>query len=88
MPTFYADDIDISPDEFLSHCTSADIRTLIQALTEDGHLDKGLNINRWNGYGGGVSYTEYIDSVKKLASSYYSMNQSDIDTINKMASKY
>lgn len=40
MPTFYAEDIDIDPDEFLSSCSSSEIEELIDALVEDGYIPK------------------------------------------------
>ena len=40
MPTFYAEDIDIDPDEFVSSCNSREIEELIDALVEDGYIPK------------------------------------------------
>lgn len=57
MPTFYAEDIDIDPDEFVSSCNSREIKELIDALVEDGHIpktndvapaDKNLLDNDWD----------------------------------------
>jgi|LauGreDrversion4_2_1035121.scaffolds.fasta_scaffold1029569_2 hypothetical protein len=38
MPTFYAEDIDIDPDEFVSSCDSHEIEELIDCLVEDGYV--------------------------------------------------
>jgi uncharacterized protein YqgV (UPF0045/DUF77 family) len=38
MPTFYAEDIDIDPDEFLDSCDSQEIEELIDCLVEDGYV--------------------------------------------------
>jgi hypothetical protein len=43
MPTFYTEDIDIDPDEFVSSCNSREIEELIDALVEDGHITKPGN---------------------------------------------
>ena len=43
MPTFYAEDIDIDPDEFVSSCNSREIEELIDVLAEDGHITKPFN---------------------------------------------
>jgi hypothetical protein len=43
MPTFYTEDIDIDPDEFVSSCNSREIEELIYALVEDGHIIKPGN---------------------------------------------
>ena len=40
MPTFYAEDIDVDPDEFVSSCSSREIEELIDALVEDGYIPK------------------------------------------------
>lgn len=41
MPSFYVDDVDIDVDEFLSACSDGEREELIQALVEDGYIDKG-----------------------------------------------
>ena len=38
MPTFYAEDIDIDPDEFISSCDRYEIEELIDCLVEDGYV--------------------------------------------------
>ena len=38
MPTFYAEDIDIDPDEFISSCNSRELEELIDCLVEDGYV--------------------------------------------------
>ena len=38
MPTFYAEDIDIDPDDFISSCSSEEIQELIDALVEGGYV--------------------------------------------------
>jgi len=43
MPTFYAEDIEIDPDEFVSSCSSREIEELIDALVEDGYITKPVN---------------------------------------------
>ena len=44
MTTFYAEDIDVDPDEFVSSCSSREIEELIDALVEDGYIPKINNI--------------------------------------------
>ena len=43
MPTFYAEDIDIDPSDFVSACSKREIEELIDALTEDGYIVKPIN---------------------------------------------
>lgn len=40
MPTFYAEDIDVNPDDFVSSCSSEEIQELIDILVEDGYVKK------------------------------------------------
>lgn len=39
MPTFYSDDIDISPSDFVDSCDRQEIQELIDILIEDGYLN-------------------------------------------------
>jgi hypothetical protein len=38
MPSFYVDDVDIDPDEFLSSCNKREVQELIDALVESGDI--------------------------------------------------
>lgn len=38
MPTFYAEDIDIDPDEFVNSCDSGELEELIDCLVKDGYV--------------------------------------------------
>ncbi len=40
MPTFYVDEIDIDVDEFISACSPKEKEELINALIEDGHINR------------------------------------------------
>lgn len=39
MPTFYSDDIDINPGDFVDSCDRQEIQELIDILIEDGYLN-------------------------------------------------
>lgn len=83
MPTFYAEDIDIDPDEFVSSCNPREIEELIDALVEDGHIpkisdiapiDKNLLDEEWDGVIGKIAGTgrlrltnEEEEIIKKIA---------------------
>jgi hypothetical protein len=43
MPEFYVDDLDIDPSEFVSACSEREIKELIEALAEDGHIFQPSN---------------------------------------------
>lgn len=84
MPTFYAEDIDIDPDEFVSSCNRREIEELIDALVEDGHIpkisdiapvDKNLLDEEWDGVIAKIAGTgrlrltnEEEEIIKKIAS--------------------
>ena len=38
MPTFYSDDIDIDPSDFVDACDRQEIQELIDVLIEDGYI--------------------------------------------------
>lgn len=38
MPNFYTEDIDISPDEFISSCSSSEIKELIDILVDEEYI--------------------------------------------------
>ena len=38
MPTFYASDIDIDPDEYLDNCSSWEKEKLVEYLREEGYI--------------------------------------------------
>jgi len=40
MPTFYAEDIDIDADEFISSCSSDEVQELIDILVEEGYVNR------------------------------------------------
>lgn len=40
MPTFYSDDIDIDPSDFVDKCSSSEIEELIDILIKDGYLKR------------------------------------------------
>jgi len=44
MATFYAEDIDINPGEFIDSCNSTEIEELIDMLVKKGHIEKNSDI--------------------------------------------
>ena len=39
MPTFYTDDLDIEPSDYIDNCSRRDITELIQELKDRGYLN-------------------------------------------------
>lgn len=87
MPRFYETvdvDIDVNIDEFLNECDSDDIKELIDALREDGHLTSNNMTNK------NVSYMEEKHQVycNHLRDSYIQMSKEDMEIIKILAQKY
>lgn len=92
MPRFYQDveaEVDIEIDEFLTKCSSSEIRELVKALTEDGWLKKeGGRIVKDMEEGMSLNEHFFNESISRLRSSYLQMSQEDIDILSNMAKKY
>jgi hypothetical protein len=82
MPEYTAE-IEISPDEFLSDCSSSEIKEIIEALIEDGHIQPHQVIVD------GQDTRNYLDEewdniCEKIRKSRLTMCQSDEDTIRQI----
>jgi hypothetical protein len=82
MPEYTAE-IEISPDEFLSDCSSSEIKEIIEALIEDGHIQPHQVIVD------GQDTRNYLDEewdniCEKIRKSRLVMTQSDEDTIRQI----
>lgn len=88
MPSFYVDDVDIDVDEFLSACSSREIKEVIDALVEDGHLPKNVINSEGGNPKRGVLEIEFIDKLELLKEKYYSLTLEDEQTIQEIFKKY
>ena len=87
MPTFYpeVDDLDISVDEFLSHCNSRDIAEIIEALKDDGHL----NVNDYEELGGRSNMEQdFVNKCKDLSEKFYQLDNEAIEYIESLHKKW
>jgi len=92
MPNFTAYnvdvDVDIDVDEFLSSCSKREIKEVINALVEDGHLSKNpiamiaLNAKL------SVSEEEFLEKLTLISGKYYSMTDEELEFINNLYNKY
>ena len=80
-------DVDIDIDEFVSECSSREIKELINALIEDGHLSKHPLIP---GYDDKLSKMEeeFMGKLHVISSKYYSMTEEELEIINNLYNKY
>lgn len=88
MPSFYSENIDIEVNEFLSACNKRELQELIEALYDDGHLEKAGYKTVHTKKRVTLDREEYINAIDKLHDSYYSVSQEDVDLIKSIANKY
>lgn len=85
MPYFYSDtEVDISVDEFLSECDSGDIKELIDALIEDGHLNQTQVFK----HKASLLEQEHINMCDALSKNYYQMSNEDTQILETLYKKY
>jgi hypothetical protein len=77
MPYFETnpDEIEVDVDDFLSACSDSEIKELVQALKDDGHLDEGELDN------------DFDIALRKLAGNSWRLTKEDEETILKIANK-
>ena len=77
MPYFETnpDEIEVDVDDFISACSSSEIKELIQALKDDGHLDEGELDN------------DFDIAIRKLSGNSWRLSKEDEETILKIANK-
>lgn len=91
MPNFTAYnvdvDVDIDVDDFLSSCSKREIKEVINALIEDGHLSKHPLIPGYDDNLGKME-EEFMGKLHALSSKYYSMTEDELEIINNLYNKY
>ena len=77
MPYFETnpDEIEVDVNDFLSACSDSEIKDLVQALKDDGHLDEGELDN------------DFDIALRKLAGNSWRLSKEDEETILKIANK-
>ncbi len=77
MPYFETnpDEIEVDVDDFLSACSDSEIKELVQALKDDGHLDEGELDN------------DFDIALRKLVGNSWRLTKEDEETILKIANK-
>lgn len=91
MPTFYVDDIDIEPYEYVNQCSYSDIKELITELVDAGHLPPSIKnmISKKDKEKPGFHASEaiYEEAIDKLHGKYTNLTQEEEETILKIASR-
>jgi replication initiation and membrane attachment protein DnaB len=77
MPYFETnpDEIEVDVDDFLSACSDSEIKELVQALKDDGHLDEGEDNN------------DFDIALRKLAGNGWRLTKEDEETILRISNK-
>lgn len=79
-------DIDIDVDDFLSACNSSEIKELIQALVDDGHLPESISEFKTNNVS--ISESEYEDALGKLHGKYHTLSREEEQAIIKISKRF
>lgn len=84
--------IDIDVDDFLYSCSSYDIKQLITALVEDGHLPKEV-LNKEGEVRDdlvrrGRGEDDFSDKLEQLKTKYYSLTQEEEEFFDKLFKRY
>ena len=79
--------VDIDIDDFLSSCGSYDIKKIIEALIDDGHLPETVitKVSKHQMTPGEELHKEYC---QKIADKYFQMSNEDTALIEELAKKY
>jgi hypothetical protein len=87
MPTFYAEDIEIDVDKFLSSCNDRDKEELIDALIEEGYLKKDCR-EGFKDYNYSVSESHFVEAIDKLRSKWNMLTKEEEEFILKIANRF
>lgn len=87
MPYFDTDcEVHVDVDEFLNACKPREIKELIDALKEDGHLSNVTPLIPENKRT--LMDDEWFKCLEKLATIRLSMSEEDLQTIKNISNKY
>lgn len=81
MPGFYVDEIEISPDEFVTACSKRELGELVDALKDEGYVileknNKDSNVN------------EFTSSLDILKESKHMLSLEEEQMLIKMAERF
>jgi len=92
MPTFYVDEIDIEPYEFISSCSDSEIRDLIIELINEEHLPESvlnqLKTDKDGKRNQSILEEEFLEKMDKLSKRFHSISREDEETLETIFKKY
>lgn len=89
MPTFYVDDIDIEPYEYVQSCSKSERKELITELVDSGYLPQSVKTWMEGEKKKGFHASEQIfeTALDKLHGKYSVLTQEEEEIILKIASR-
>jgi len=88
MPYFYSEaEVDVDVDEFVSSCSSREIKELIDCLKEDGHLEDYIEELKESDSSSLIE-SEFTEMVFKLKDLYLQISNDDLQAIKNVVNKY
>jgi hypothetical protein len=79
--------VDVDVYEFVSACRKPEIKELIDALIEDGHINASSIITETS-KNATLMEIEHAETCSKLSSVYHRMTTEECDMLKTIASKY
>lgn len=77
-------EIDVTVDDFLSACSPKEIKELITALVEDGHISNSFIVNDKMS----LMESDHRKYCETIANRYHSMTNDECEIIKKIAERY
>jgi hypothetical protein len=78
--------VDVDVDDFISACSKREIKTIIDILVEDGHINEPIIITSDEKMG--LLETMFLEKMGKLSGCYYRLTPEDEKTLEKLFEKY
>jgi hypothetical protein len=78
--------VDVDVDEFVSACSKREIKELIVALIDEGHISPSSSED--NNKNIGVLESHFIEQMDGLKEKYYRLSQEDEKTLEDLFKKY
>ncbi len=85
MPYFTPDDFDIDPFEFVDSCSKQEIKQLIEALIDDGHL--AGNVLQKSTTQISLNEEMFLEALDKISDRYVSLTSEEEELIIKIANR-
>ena len=76
--------VDVDVDEFVSACSKREIKELIEALIEDGHISPSASENTNKTLG----ESQFIEKMDGLKEKYHRLSQEDEKILEDLFKKY